>query len=131
MANTVNITTLADSDRNVIVRVYLASDGAEGDLSSQILIDASALTPIPVNLHLRCMNWSFTGFQANLLWDQVPDDPIIHLPSGFAEEFDFSRFGGIPNNPTVYGYTGDLIITTTGFDTAGDEGSLVIECTKQ
>lgn len=138
MANTVNITLIADSDRYVVGRAYFASDGVAGELTAQVLIDASSLTPVPVNLRLTHVYWSFTGFQADLFWDQTSNDPIIHLPGGslaldtsIAEEFDFSRFGGIPNDPSAAGYTGDLIMTTAGFATLGDVGSLILVCTKQ
>jgi len=129
MANTVAIQTIADTDRHVIVKVYLASDGAAGELSAQVLVDASALTPIPGTLHLRRVSWSFSGFTAILAWDATTDDVVMHL-ADIAEDADYSNFGGIPN-PKSTGVTGDLVITTTGFSAAGDAGTLVIECTKQ
>jgi len=129
MANTVDIQTINDGERNVIVKVYLASDGAEGELSSEILIDASTLVPVPTTLYLRKVYSDLTGFSAKLTWEAVPDDELVHLPAGEKHQ-DFSRFGGIPN-PKGYLSTNDLSITTTGFATAGDEGSIVLECTKQ
>lgn len=128
MANTVDIQTINDGDRNYVIKVYLASDGVTGELAASTLVTASGLNGIPDTLKLVRVHSALTGFQATLYWDATTDDPLIHL-SADAIEADFKHFGGIPN-PKSAGYTGNVNITTTGFTAAGDEGYFVLEFQK-
>lgn len=128
MANTVDIQTIRDDARNLVIRVYLASDGATGDLAATTLVTASGLNGVPDTLKLVRVHSAITGFQAKLLWDATTDDELIHL-SADAIEADFCHFGGIPN-PKSTGSTGNVNITTTGFAAAGDEGYFVLEFQK-
>lgn len=128
MANTVAIQIIEDGPRNVVIKVYLASDGATGELTDQVIFDASALNGIPDTLKVISIDSALTGFQARLNWDATTDDPLWHLPL-YPANFDFQKFGGIPN-PKSTGYTGDILLTTIGFSTLGDDGSFVIHCTK-
>ena len=125
MANTVDIQTIEDGPRNLVVRVYLASDGVTGDISNQVIVDASTLNGVPDTLKLvHCMA-QLSGFTALLKWDATTDDELLHLSDG-QNEYEMYDFGGIPN-PKSTGYTGDVMIDTTGFTAAGDNGSIVLE----
>ena len=45
MTNTVNITTLMEGPRHVIVHVYIKSDGVEGEVVDQLIVDPATLVP--------------------------------------------------------------------------------------
>lgn len=128
MANTIDIQIINDGARNVIIKVFMAYVDTSEETDA-VLVDASALVSLPTTLHLRKVDSDLTGFSANLEWDATTDDELIHLPAGEKHQ-DFSRFGGIPN-PKSTGSTGDITITTVGFSSAGDKGSIILECTKQ
>lgn len=128
MANTVDIQTINDGERNVVIKVFLASDGAAGELTTQVIVDASALVPVPDTLKVIKVQAQLTGFTANLYWDATTDDELLHLSAG-QNEYCFKHFGGIPN-PKSTGSTGDIIIATTGFTAIGDDATIVLHCQK-
>lgn len=124
MANTVNIQTIQDGPKNVVIKVYLASDGATGEIADQVVVDYSALSGTFGDLKLSKLQWDLTGFAVTLEWDATADVPIWNISPG-ANELCFEEFGGIPNDSGA-GKTGDIVLSTTGFDTAGDNGSIII-----
>ncbi|RMH21709.1 MAG: hypothetical protein D6698_02320 [Gammaproteobacteria bacterium] len=129
MANTVTKTTLIDGPRHVVVHVYLASDGLAGELTDEVLIDVSALTPSANDLTLECVWYSLNGFSGVLEWDATTDVPFLVLQDSDCCFMDFRGIGGIPNNAGA-GKTGDLTLTTTGFTAAGDAGTITLKCKK-
>lgn len=129
MANTVDVNYVVDGSKRVIAHVYLASDGVAGELVDEVIVDASALTPVPNNLILHKIEGIFSGFSGALEWDQTTDAGIMPIPDSKGIDFHFGKFGGLPN-PQGTGTTGDMLLTTTGFTAAGDTGFLVIELYK-
>jgi hypothetical protein len=106
----------------------------DADVSAEILIDVSTLTPAPVSLVIEKMVYSYSGGAAiEVLFDGTTDSSAWKFGfldnSGYENgEVCFEDFGGIPD-PKVSGYTGDLLVTTTGFD-AGDACYLVVKARK-
>jgi hypothetical protein len=129
MANTVTITKLVDGQRNAVLHVYVASDGAAGELSDQVVVDASSLSGAPTKLTIERICWAFQGFSGRLEFDATADSPAAVLFDGDNGCLDFSSFGGLPD-PAGAGSTGDILLTTTGFSASGDEGVLIIEVRK-
>ena len=130
MANTVDIQKIIDGPRNAVIKIFLASDGASGELADQIIVDVSTLEGAPSKVHLMAIDWCLRGFDVLLEWEATTDAPIITLtPESGAGGFCWEKFGGIPNNGGA-GVTGDLSITTTGFTAAGDNGFLLLSVTK-
>lgn len=118
MANTVSTQTLLGGPRNYVVKVVIVSDGT--NLSDTVLVDASALG-LPVDGSYRLERFEFSTSLAggnNLIveWDGATDAPIVTLPGGVADDFDWCKIGGVKNNATTP--TGD--ITATGTLTAND-----------
>jgi hypothetical protein len=115
---------IANGPRNLVLKYTIA--GTTGDLTASKLVDISALdSGLGVNgLTLMSVQWSLTGFSANLLWDATTDVPIIECSAG-ADSQDYSKFGGIKNNAGS-GATGDVMITTTGYTAAGDGGHIYL-----
>jgi len=128
MANTVEVQTLVDGPRKLIVHVHLDSDGVSGELSAQLLIDASTYTPAFTSCYIESIKSNLVGFSAELLWDATTDKHAYQMPD-YEQVQDFREMGGIPNNAGA-GKTGDINITTTGFTAAGDSGHIVLTLVK-
>jgi hypothetical protein len=129
MANTVNIQVIEDGPKYAVLKVYLASDGASGELTDQVVVDASTLYGAPTDLTLVALWASTTGAAFNLEWDATADVPILNFPADRAEDFCFKKFGGIPNDAGA-GKTGDILLNTTGFTAAGDAATLIVHVKK-
>ena len=130
MANTVTKRTLIDGPKHAIIHVYLKSDGAAGELTDEVIVDASTLSPVPTKCTIEEIWYSFAGFDGMLEFDATTDTPAWKLVAAQAPSyFCFQPFGGIKDN-TGAGSTGDILLTTAGFTAATDEGTLVIKVRK-
>lgn len=129
MANTVNIQKVIDGKGTVVVHCYLACDGSSGELTDQILIDVSTLTPVPGDLALVSVEGCFVGFSGRLEWDATTDIPVAVLPADHPFLFTFNGTP-IPDNAGS-GTTGDLLLTTAGFTAATDIGHITITARKK
>lgn len=127
MANTVTKTSIVDGDSVGVIHVYLASDGAAGELTDTVVLDASALAGAKSIKQIISVKSSLIGFTGLLEFDQTTDSPAVVIPSG-VEEQDFSA--NPINNPGGTGTTGDVVLTTTGFTASGDMGTLIIKYRK-
>lgn len=129
MANTITIRKLWDLDRRAAIHVYLASDGTSGELSGQIIVDASDLAGAPTTLTIERIEGNLNGFEGLVLFDATTDVPALALPnanSGGQFCFKFqSHYGGLPNTKAT-GYTGDILLSTNGFTASGDRGHIVL-----
>ena len=129
MANTVTLTTLLDSPAMAVIHVYLKSDGAAGELSDVVLIDASALTGANAVSTLEVVESSLAGFSARLEFDATTDVVAAVLPTDEHLRADYRDLATI-RNPQGAGSTGDLTITTQGFTAATDEGHIILQVKK-
>lgn len=125
MANTVQVQTIQDGPKFSVIKVYIASDGAAGELTDQLIYDISTFAGAATDCSIVKMWASTTGCAFNLEWDATTDVPIINFPSDRAEDFCFEKFGGLPNNAGT-GKTGDILLNTTGFTAAGDQATIVL-----
>jgi hypothetical protein len=95
------VQTILDGPRNVVVHVCAV--GAEAG----VVIDVSALVPSCTEVSIDKIWWSTPDGQViNLAWDATVDSPVLTLHG--QQDFDYSQFGGIPNNKAA-GYNGDLL----------------------
>ena len=133
MANTVTVTKLLDGPRNVIHHVYIKSDGTSGDLDSVVIVDPVVLGMTGEAVFtLDDVTWGFNGFSASLMFDVFPgDDTLIWvLPVNAGNYVDFKKYGGLRDRSNSLDGTGKLLLSTTGLQDVGDEGSLVIKLRK-
>lgn len=133
MANVVEVKMLSNGPLNIILGVYLRSDGATGELVKQTLLDPVAdlgLKP-SARLRLRYMAHNFAGFDAVVSFDAGLVDPNWKwvLSEGTNHPIDFGPFGNIKDDSGVDG-TGKLQISTTGFTASTDQGSILIALQK-
>lgn len=130
MANTVTVRTVLDGSKRVVNHIYLASDGASGELTGQVVVDVSGLTPAATTLTIEKVEWCFSGFDGELAFDATADVPFAVLPaaSGWSR-LDFTCFGGLSDNSGA-GKTGDIVLNTSGFTASGDKGIIIITAQK-
>lgn len=126
MANTIQLQTINDGERNLVVKLHIDGDGS-GDETATKIIDASTFTHSPVKLRLLKLAANLVGFTAELIWDATTPIHLFEIPD-YDSDKDFSKFGGIPNNGGV-GVTGDVLITTTGLG-AADTGHVILHFIK-
>ncbi len=130
MTATATQQVIANGSRNLILK-YTIGGTPLTDASADTLVNISSLDDnIGINgYRLEKAKWSITGMSCNLSWESGDTDlTLIDLPSGEGE-FDFSDMGGITNNVSLP--TGNVVFTTTGYGTAGDGGSIVLEFKKK
>jgi len=131
MANTITSQTLLDGSKRTIIKWYFASDGVTGELTDQIIFDASAVTPACTDSSIERIRGYFIGFSGLVEFDATADVAAVVLPTDdqFCYEFKDELIQGLPNNAGA-GKTGDILLTTTGFTAAGDIGWLEITVKK-
>lgn len=124
MADAVSSQTIIDGQRNAVMKFTNLSDGT-GE-SAVTKVDASTLSGSPTTVKVEKIHYCVQGMVATLLWDADTDVRMVDLAGDGC--FDFSCFGGLPNNGGA-GVTGDIKLTTTGH-TSGDSYSIVLEMVK-
>lgn len=129
MANTVTLRTLVDGPRHAVIHVHLKSDGASGELTDSVVVDVSTLNPAPSKVTIEELHWDTSGFDSMLEFDATTDTAAWKLPAGYTGHQDFRSFGGIKDD-SGSGTTGDIVLSTTGFTAAGDEGTIIIKVRK-
>lgn len=132
MANTVNITKVIDGPRNVVIHVYIASDGASGDLVDQVLIDPVVdlnLKPTE-RMSVESITSSMSGFHARVEYDTgLVEDKMVWVITEHDSLASFQDIGGLKDRSGVDG-TGKFQITTTGLTSVGDEGTFIFQVKK-
>ena len=119
MADTVQVTTINDGDRNLVVQLTNTSDGT-GE-SAVTKIDISTLSfsdgEVPNSLSLQEIQWNMQGITSvTLEWDATTNDEMVLLNGNGYKNFEDS--GGLPD-PQSTGSTGDVALTTAGATSGG------------
>jgi hypothetical protein len=132
MADTVLNTTVFDGSKKLITHYNVVSDNSG---STTKIVDVSALNTnngkscVKVRLNKVSFNVSVTA-QVDALrmnWDNSGTN-VDFLTMNGEMEYDYSSFGGIPNNEAT-NFTGDVNITLPAC-TAGDSATVVCEWIK-
>lgn len=130
MADAVTSQTIVDGGRTAVMKFTNVSD-ASGE-TDVVKVDVSALTSsngkICTGVSITKLWFWTAGMSVNVEWDATADVLIATLPADREGCYDFSCFGGIPNNAGA-GKTGDILFTTTGA-TSGDTYTVILEMTK-
>ena len=129
MANTVTVTKILPGNHRSQVHIFFKSDGVTGDLADHVLVDPVNDLGIPASskIVIEMITYNFSGFDARIEFDNglVDDNMIWVLPSDGGNHLDFNPWGGLKDLPGLDG-TGAIQITTTGFSSTGDEGSMLL-----
>ena len=121
---------ISNGPRNLILK-YTIGGTPLTDAAAATLLNISSLdSGIGVSgYRLEKAQWSLTGMSCSLEWESgATNVDLLELSSGEGQA-DFSEIGGVVNNATLP--TGDVVFTTTGYGTAGDGGSMVLEFKKK
>lgn len=131
MANTVNITIHERGERNLVLSVFLRSDGVSGDLTGYMLVDPAADFDLPrtTRFSLIEVSHNFAGFSGILEFDSgtIPDTFKWVLAEHAGGTFDFNSVGGIKDSSSYLDGTGKLQLSTSGFTETSDFGSLLLK----
>lgn len=127
MADAVTSQTIMEGPRNLVMKFTNISDGT-GE-SAVTKVDVSALTPAATEVVIEKIHYATFGMAVRILCDATADVPAWLVPSDDCGTFDFTLFGGIPNNAGA-GKTGDLQFTTIGH-TSGDTYTIILEMRKK
>lgn len=131
--NVVVTKTVHSGHRYLILAVYLKSDGASGELEGHVLIDPVADLGLKTGARLRLESvmHSFAGFDGVLEFGSGGVDPNWKwvMPAGVGQLFDFAPFGNLFDDSSMDG-NGKLTISTQGFTSDADQGSMFLKMRK-
>lgn len=125
MANTINVETELDGERNLVLQIGITGDGT-GDETNTALVDISAFNADEASL--VAVTGDLTGFSATLEWDATANEIAQQVPEGHSF-VDYGFTGGNINRAGA-GKTGDIDISTVGLG-LGDKGSIRLELRKK
>lgn len=128
MANTVKITKLMDGVRNLILGIYLKSDGASGELVNETLVTPADVGLKPgQRLRIKYVMYNFAGFDAVLEFGSGGVTPNFKwvMSEGANAPADFGPFQDLHDDSGMDG-NGKLQINTTGFTASTDQGSILL-----
>lgn len=127
MANVITKQTIIDNDRNVVVLVTGILDTS--DMALDTILDVSALVPAATAAALIKIDYSVSSQLAlQIFWDADTDDNLLMLTG--AHDLCAERFGGL-QNPKSAGFTGDVVMKTTGWTSGIQTFTALFQFTKQ
>jgi hypothetical protein len=120
MANTVNINQTVWDGTKGSIHYVLSSDGTA--LTDTVLVDISALSPAPASIKIRSLDVIMNGnfsliFEMDATTDQEVERLVSHTDAThvFIRDYTDAPNGGKPaNDKAAAGFTGDLLLTSSG-----------------
>jgi hypothetical protein len=136
MANSVQIQTLVDSERNLVVKLVGLLDTSNVSLAT--LIDPALLASVnstglnsqkPTKVAIKKVTYDVEdGLAVNLYWDATADVPIWRF---VGRGFVMGEQVGFLQNNAGAGVNGKVLYDTDGYSSGSLSFSLLIECIKQ
>ena len=131
MADAVTSQTIADGERNVVMKFTNVSDGS-GE-AAVVKVDVSALSSNSrgvacSEVRLMQVRYAVVGMSVQIYFDATANVLLLEIAESSNGNLEFDDFGGIPNN-SGSGKTGDILFTTVGH-TSGDTYMIVLEMIK-
>lgn len=138
-------TILNNGTKNLLLHVYLNSDGSEGELKNFVLADSelydgifSSRGIVRPDMKLKIMQvwYNFSWFDGFLSFDDTSPVPGWQLPRDAHNYLDFRYFGGLshrlvdPQTSKSTDRTGKLLFSTNGYAVVGSTGTMVLEIKK-
>ena len=144
MSHNISRTIMNNGSKTMLLHVYLESDGTEGELVNHPLVDPTHYDSVftdqiirpDMKLTLTQLWYSFSWFDAILLFDDLVPYPSWVCSRDAHNHIDFRHFGGIsnrlvdPNTSKSTDRTGKILITTNGFEPIGSKGTMILEIRK-
>ena len=131
MADAVTSQTIADGERNVVMKFTNVSDGS-GE-AAVVKVDVSALASNSrgvacSEVRLMQVRYAVVGMSVQMYFDATANVLLLEIAESSNGNLEFDDFGGISNN-SGSGKTGDILFTTVGH-TSGDTYMIVLEMVK-
>ena len=136
MANSVQIQTLVDSERNLVVKLVGLLDTSNVSLTD--LIDPATVASVnasglnsqkPTKVAIKKVTYDVEdGLAVNLYWDATADVPSWRC---VGRGFVMGEHIGFLQNNAGAGVTGKVLYDTDGYSSGSLSFSLLIECIKQ
>jgi len=131
MADAVTSQTIADGERNVVMKFTNVSDGS-GE-AAVVKVDVSALSSNSrgvacSEVRLMQVRYAVVGMSVQIYFDATANVLLLEIAESSNGNLEFDDFGGISNN-SGSGKTGDILFTTVGH-TSGDTYMIVLEMVK-
>lgn len=124
MAHTVTTQVLESGASFVVVKVTILGDGASGELTNQVVFNASDYST-DVNDKLMDIEYALNGFSGVLNWDATTPVQLMSLISSHPYYVSYLFIGGLVNNGGI-GQTGDIKLTTTGLASTAKDGHIIL-----
>lgn len=131
MADAVNVTTIEDGERQLVVQLTNLSDSTGESKVTKIDVSAlnSSATGAACNeVRIQEIWAQVYGFDGVQLWYDADTD-VVAFNAGVGWNYqDFSNIGGLK----MYGTnaTGDILLSTLGTEASGDAYEIVIRAVK-
>lgn len=119
--------TIVDGSRISVISTVIVGNG--GDLTDQVIYDASSFVDPTTDNKIMWIKHSMVGFSGFLSWDATANIVFYPIPAEEAQHTSFVEFGGIINNAGA-GKTGDILLTTSGLG-SGDTGLIIFQINKK
>lgn len=134
MADLVNVQTIADGARNLIMKFTNISDTTGESAVTKITVSSLGKNPDGrpcADLVLQKVDGYNSGVGLDILWDATTPLLCLALPTNEAYKMDFTEQGGLPNN-AVTGKTGNVKFSTrpSSTVTSGATYSVVLHFSK-
>ena len=134
MATIITTTFSVNGSRNFVAIIQIDGTTAAGEVSAAAVIDPKAaigsvqasvgMAGLPDKFKIKGIDWSLTGFAAELLWDATT--PVLAAAlAQYGNTLEFFDDGAPLVNNAGTGVTGKMLLTTKGL-AAGMWGQIVI-----
>ena len=117
---------LHNGARNAVVQLTGISDGS-GRETRVPKVDVKALGAKSVSV--RKITYQIGYGVVTLSWDALTPVDVAQLPDGYGE-IDYRKIGGMKPRMDLGGATGNILLSTTGFD-LGSSYTITIEMVKK
>jgi len=131
MADAVASQTIADGERNVVMKFTNVSDGTGEAAVAKVDVSALASNSRGVacsEVRLMQVRYAVVGMSVQMYFDATANVLLLEIAESSNGNLEFDDFGGIPNS-SGSGKTGDILFTTVGH-TSGDTYMIILEMVK-
>ncbi len=130
--NTLDIKTILSGTKDLVLAIYIKSDGGDGDFDQEVLVDpADYGVEKGRRLRLVKVDYSFSGFDGVLEFDAGESEPnfkwVLSESSNMA--VNFNDWGNLIDDSGMDG-TGKLLLSTVGLTSSTDQGSILLHLRK-
>lgn len=121
MAHTLQTQILADGKSKTIIKVALISDGSSGELTNQIIFDASSYVTQSTDNSLLRVTYNLNGFSGQLKWAGNGLTPVVFSGTGLNDMTSGGTYTGLSD--TTYIVEIDATGTPDTFKWSDDNGA--------